>query len=970
MQTGPAPAPLQQSTTTERTEVDQSVAAECAAVKKKGNQPAMVHNPKVVQVSKEVQYGHRGKINVNANDIEDDVHAIHLAAYPAILSRYNLKLVDKASCLTGTKLVAEQTAKTYNSFYRGVRAFCELIGDHASCAIFDPYLDPKCLAPSCSAATLSLFINMKRGPKGTPLLELDDVTPQKDVLNRPVFCTGEWNNPNNVNGFLSAIVLNHEARGHGSTETFKPECEDCVKEKSENQQVKTGCDSHPQDPRWMNRGNPRTATKVKNAFGNSQKIGENYVENGNSPLLPHELEDIVVYLSSLNDDYMHQIALGLLDTSKLSKRHDELADTQHSSFKFDTSIIKMIEDGSITIDCLTQAVKGKRDKVVKFLQLWNDPSNPKLDAVKHLMCHVYRLNKLGVTSGYLFPSKATWEKLQQPGHGITVIQKSQRMEMEEYNKELRAAFATVTKTDAVSTPLVLASEGSAQSASNSIGFTSRSLAEAAYKPRTAGSTSTPSTVNRPISVPTTSKAHPVGTLPSIGSSSSITQIHTANVEVSSVQTLKRKREEEPENICGGDMPEKARIIASHSGKKTYWVLRIINGVPYHINMYDARHEKYDTSMRYIKDLECLARMIACHPQIRKVQVDTRPIRIECTALAKGLVTSSWKGTLSELAVAYVEKTACVDPTAPSSFKNVYEKIMAVSKGDAFKAVLQKLVLKLKDGNATVEDLCRAMEQQKANDIARLQREWEEMYTANETARVALEREAVAAGMEDPMEEDYVSEDELNDSNEEPLIVDATDITDAMESESPPSSDSVTPPFSLQEPLPLASATLVLPRSPKGKQPLVSSTAVNIPVARTTLKAVVSKVSKQPSPKKPETDLDGTDGDYIDRNNKTLSNTDFCNNLLAIDKFLETSGPMTTNARQWKNKNLSPTLQCLRSHCQGDVKEFVRRMLEFQGDVAKKGRIAFTKVGEYCKGNCLIDTGAALDENREPDSVVQ
>ena len=91
MQTGPAPAPLQQSTTTERTEVDQSVAAECAAVKKKGNQPAMVHNPKVVQVSKEVQYGHRGKINVNANDIEDDVHAIHLAGNYSFITVPELK---------------------------------------------------------------------------------------------------------------------------------------------------------------------------------------------------------------------------------------------------------------------------------------------------------------------------------------------------------------------------------------------------------------------------------------------------------------------------------------------------------------------------------------------------------------------------------------------------------------------------------------------------------------------------------------------------------------------------------------------------------------------------------------------------------------------------------------------------------------------------------------------------------------
>ena len=238
-----------------------------------------------------------------------------------------------------------------------LRYFTALIGDYES------YLMAREIAsedfiPSMKPENIALFIKWKRNPEGTTLRLGDESV--LDVFKNPVLCRGDWRDPKQVEGFLSAVTAIHEARGQ--RETFTDLCEECVAREKLNK--KTGCKYHRRIDRLWRRGNPRATDLVENVLRQSTKDGANYRVMGDSPLSPRELRILRKRLISSNSLTDLELWTMIIVSVYLFLRNDDVRNLKFSDLEsvncINWDLTQISEDGFV--ECIGFTIQGKADK--------------------------------------------------------------------------------------------------------------------------------------------------------------------------------------------------------------------------------------------------------------------------------------------------------------------------------------------------------------------------------------------------------------------------------------------------------------------------------------------------------------------------------------------------------------------------------------------------------------------------------
>jgi hypothetical protein len=239
------------------------------------------------------------------------------AGMNAVLARMNLQFSNPEP-LIGSSALAVLSKRDYVKHYRGLRLFCCYIGDYESLLMLQDNA-PRPFCPSISASTISEFIRWKRTASGKPFLNRNR-EPIMDVLGRPMFCNGGWNDPRNVLQFNSAVIALHSS--HNQRGQYLERCIECVNlERSGSGHL--GCQFHRGNPCIWRKGCPVDSGDVENAVKQSSKDGETYEPNGDSPLSPFELIQIRNYLISSNTIENFQLwVLMLISYPKNSDRFD------------------------------------------------------------------------------------------------------------------------------------------------------------------------------------------------------------------------------------------------------------------------------------------------------------------------------------------------------------------------------------------------------------------------------------------------------------------------------------------------------------------------------------------------------------------------------------------------------------------------------------------------------------------------
>ena len=254
----------------------------------------------------------------------------------AALERLKLQLSATPSSITGNRPYAENSRRVNRKHCRLLEYICFLTGDYEGAIILQPN-PPANICPSISARTIILAIKFKRGRKGIPLQD-ENENDVLDVLGRAILCQGGWNDPSQVNQFLSTVSAIHAARGHPKGKEYTESCDDCVEEDRRGNYA--GCRAHRGNIRLWRQGNPRNCEAVKNAFSQSSKDGSDYVAFGDSPLLPYELLDYRNALVGLNSDYDFMLNNLTLFTTKLGAREDETTGFDIRKIHLDLSVIE------------------------------------------------------------------------------------------------------------------------------------------------------------------------------------------------------------------------------------------------------------------------------------------------------------------------------------------------------------------------------------------------------------------------------------------------------------------------------------------------------------------------------------------------------------------------------------------------------------------------------------------------------
>ena len=171
--------------------------------------------------------------------------------------------------------------------------FLIMIGDYESMLILQDNSPDDCI--SMNVNSLILFVHYKCGKKGTPLMDLSGKV-INDVDGNTIKCTNDWKDPNNVDGFHSAVCLLHDSHGHCSQ--YEDHCQKCLALAPADQYK--GCHSHSKNPRLIHRGNPIVCQTWKDCVGASNEDGKNYGQHGCSQLLPSDLRCLQTYLLACN----------------------------------------------------------------------------------------------------------------------------------------------------------------------------------------------------------------------------------------------------------------------------------------------------------------------------------------------------------------------------------------------------------------------------------------------------------------------------------------------------------------------------------------------------------------------------------------------------------------------------------------------------------------------------------------------
>ncbi|KAI3646049.1 hypothetical protein MP228_008977 [Amoeboaphelidium protococcarum] len=315
------------------------------------------------------------------------------------LARINLQLADEEGELTGNRVLADNSLKSYAKHYKGLRYFCSLIGDYESLHMVHDRA-PTRFCPSMSINTIASFVYFKSRQPGLELTDIDGRV-VKDVFGRPVLVQGGWKSPVNLNQFISAVGAVHAARNQNGQ--YQDVCQECVLENQKGQY--TGCDVHRPAIQLWRKGNPRDCTKLQNVFQRVFKDQASHVVRGDSALTPWELIKLRNYCISKNNLYDLMFYVMTLVGCKLFLRNSELTDLKFSSEDGINAINWELTSFSPSGELVGLAfnIKGKTDNQPVPLTLWSDDTVPELCPIRHLLAFIYLAD---LSDGYIFPSKA------------------------------------------------------------------------------------------------------------------------------------------------------------------------------------------------------------------------------------------------------------------------------------------------------------------------------------------------------------------------------------------------------------------------------------------------------------------------------------------------------------------------------------------------------------------------------------
>ena len=194
----------------------------------------------------------------------------------------------------GYRPLAPHTKATYEGHYKQMFQHCCIKGDYESLLIL---LLPGSTegVPSFEVNTAKQFVRVKRTQKIQSCLML--MVPYVWWAWRPSVYRWRRNAPGKANQVRTVISILHKA--HCQTGTYLEPCTMCMA--MPKGKKKNGCTKHANiEPKLFWSGNTATNPTFKNTSQKSQKEGANWIEKGNSQLLPSDLCMLRTHLLSTN----------------------------------------------------------------------------------------------------------------------------------------------------------------------------------------------------------------------------------------------------------------------------------------------------------------------------------------------------------------------------------------------------------------------------------------------------------------------------------------------------------------------------------------------------------------------------------------------------------------------------------------------------------------------------------------------
>ena len=183
---------------------------------------------------------------------------------------------------------------------------------------------------------------------------------------------------------------------YGHTGDYADKCIQCaLLHQKENY---SGCALHRPYPKIRTVGNPAKSFEVKE----NQKhiIGKSeHVEQGDTPLMPYELLQLRSKLLCSNKIGDLQLWMMILISIKLFLRSEEASGTEidasgnkkPTGIQMESFIASLAVMENAMLKSIGLKIQGKTDTRPVHLMLWDDPMNPELCAIRHLLVYIYVL---------------------------------------------------------------------------------------------------------------------------------------------------------------------------------------------------------------------------------------------------------------------------------------------------------------------------------------------------------------------------------------------------------------------------------------------------------------------------------------------------------------------------------------------------------------------------------------------------
>jgi hypothetical protein len=245
--------------------------------------------------------------------------------------------------------------------------------------------------------SIMLYLGWQYGEKHSALTVRSTGESVLDATGKVVYCTGQWNSPDNADKIQSTIKALHDLypdlRGN-----LVESCEDCL-EKTKTHigtQLYTACETHAGMPRLRSAGNVISCKEWRDEKDFWKVARSSYQQKGNVQLLPSEIRQLRALLLSDGSIYGLQKYVMIILGIKLFLRADELISLRVESF--DVSLFLVDRDRGPSALCVK--IQVKNDVTPYHMVLWAESEYPEFCPVRHLL---YYLRLSGVKKGYMFP---------------------------------------------------------------------------------------------------------------------------------------------------------------------------------------------------------------------------------------------------------------------------------------------------------------------------------------------------------------------------------------------------------------------------------------------------------------------------------------------------------------------------------------------------------------------------------------